>query len=136
MSVRRLLEHGGSRRAGVERASQRHSSDRATLLRTWATGIAGVVPIAEATALKEWRLAGVIDALVIDPTGPLPAVEATISDGSGHALARWLGWTSLMGLGVGRGLIVEGPVYLDDDHCRVLVEPRYEIVLGPIHRLG
>ncbi len=69
----------------------------------------------------------------IDPREGSGSVEATIFDGSGTMVLRWLGRRSLAGIGLGTGLIVEGMVGTNADGEFVMLNPEYELVPAPEH---
>ncbi|MFN2526135.1 MAG: DNA-binding protein, partial [Actinomycetota bacterium] len=61
------------------------------------------------------------------------SIEATVFDGSGELVARWLGRRALSGIRLGTGLIIEGVTGVGDDGELVVLNPDYELVPGPEH---
>lgn len=106
---------------------------RAVNLREWAAGVADTTMIAELEPREPARAAGVIQNIRIDPREGSGSIEATIIDGSGQMLAKWLGRSSLQGITLGMGLIVEGTVGIGTDGDLVVLNPDYELVPGPEH---
>ncbi len=84
----------------------------------------------EARARHRARLTGrVLDCRVL-PLGGGWALEATLDDGTGQVLLRFLGRQQVEGVLPGVMLEVDGT--LVDLHGRLgLLNPRFEVVLGP-----
>ena len=78
------------------------------------------------------KVAGVVQNIRIDPREGRDSVEATITDGEGHLIAKWLGRQSLAGLHLGVGLIVEG-IAGEQEGDLVVLNPEYQLVSGPEH---
>ena len=68
----------------------------------------------------------------IDPRAGRDSVEATITDGSGALVAKWLGRSTMSGITLGAGLIMEGVVGGQEGDL-VVLNPEYELVPGPEH---
>jgi hypothetical protein len=79
------------------------------------------------------RVAGVIKTLRIDPRQGTGSIEATVTDGSGQMVARWLGRQTMSGIKLGTGLILEGVAGDDGDGNKAILNPEYELVPGPEH---
>ena len=62
------------------------------------------------------------------------SVEATITDGSGEMVIRWLGRSSLQGVKLGIGMIAEGTRGSTPDRRPMILNPEYELVPGPEQR--
>lgn len=60
-------------------------------------------------------------------------MEATIIDGTGQMVAKWLGRSSLSGITLGMGLVVEGLPGTTPSGEAIVLNPEYELVLGPEH---
>ncbi len=84
-------------------------------------------------ARQRHRVAGVITNIRIDPRQASGAIEATITDGTGDLVAKWLGRSSLSGITLGMGLIVEGIAGKTSAGELVVLNPEYELVPGPEH---
>jgi hypothetical protein len=102
-------------------------------LREWAASIPGTTPIAQLQARQGCRAAGVVQNIRIDPREGRNYIEATINDGTGQMVVRWLGRSSLSGVALGVGLIVQGMPSVDRDGQLLLLNPEYELVPGPEH---
>ena len=104
---------------------------RAGNLRDWAGSIPGAIPISDIQPRQRTKVAGVIQNIRIDPRSG-GSIEATITDGKGHLVARWLGRSELAGIRLGAGLVMEGVV---GDHGGELsmLNPEYELVPSPEH---
>lgn len=108
---RRLSEEAGERRvADVAR---------------WALEIPGVVAIGAAAPREVVKVAGVVDRLRIRPQKGVPAIEATIDDGTGVCTAIWLGRRSIKGLVLGRRMVIEGRLAVKDGDLQIM-NPAYE----------
>lgn len=69
----------------------------------------------------------------IDPREGHGSIEATIIDGSGEMVVKWFGRPQKSGIRLGTGLIVEGTVGLAPDGELQVLNPDYELVVGPEH---
>ena len=119
---------------GVLEKLTRHPEEiRAENCREWARSIPEVTPIRDLVARQPCKAAGVIGAIRIDPRPGVGAVEATITDGTGELTVRWLGRLKLAGIRLGRGLVVSGTPGRRDGDELVILNPEYELVLGPEH---
>jgi hypothetical protein len=117
----------------LERLSRPAGDIRAESLRAWVATLREITPIAQVEPRKRYRVAGVIENIRIDPREGTGSIEATIVDGSGRMVARWLGRSSLRGIKLGTGLIMEGIAGRSEhDEC-VILNPEYELVPGPEH---
>ena len=117
----------------IRRLARPPEDIRAENLRAWASTVQGAVPIAELKPRKRARAAGVVQNIRIDPRTGSGSIEATIIDGTGQMVAKWLGRSSLSGITLGMGLIVEGIIGMaTDGECSVL-NPEYRLVPGPEH---
>lgn len=106
---------------------------RAQNLRRWVSGISSATPIAELKPRERATAAGVIQNIRIDPREGSGSIEATIIDGTGDMVVKWLGRSSMQGIQLGMGLIVEGVAGIGTDgHARFL-NPEYDLVPGPEH---
>ena len=116
----------------IERLARPPEEIRGENLRHWATSIEGTTSIADVAARERTRVAGVIKNIRIDPREGRGSIEATIIDGSGSIIAKWLGRHSLSGIRLGVGIVMEGiPGQQEDD--LVILNPEYELVPGPEH---
>lgn len=105
---------------------------RAENLRAWRSSIPGVQPIAELQPRERGKVAGVIQNIRIDPREGT-SIEATIIDGTGQMVARWLGRDRMPGIGLGMGLVMEGVAGMSPEHELVMLNPEYELVADPEH---
>ncbi len=106
---------------------------RAENLRRWVTSIEDVTTIQEVHPRQRTRVAGVIQNIRIDPRNGRDAIEATIIDGTDRMVAKWLGRSSLLGIQLGMGLIMEGVPGAGPDGMLVMLNPDYVLVPGPEH---
>ena len=106
---------------------------RADNLRHWVSTIPGVVPIADLVPRSRSRVAGVVQNIRIDPRAGSGSIEATIIDGSGEMVVKWLGRNSLSGVRLGIGLVVEGTIGSAPNGDLSVLNPEYELVVGPEH---
>ncbi len=106
---------------------------RAENLRNWASTIPGASRIEEVIPRERCRVAGVIQNVRIDPREGLGSIEATITDGSGEMVAKWLGRPAMAGIRLGMGLVLEGTAGVAPDGYLRVLNPEYELVPGPEH---
>ncbi|MFN2389847.1 MAG: DNA-binding protein [Actinomycetota bacterium] len=106
---------------------------RAEHLREWASSIPGAVALADMEPRQRARVAGVVRNIRIDPREGQGFIEATVTDGTGTLVARWLGRSSLSGVKLGVGLVMEGIAAAGDDDELVILNPEYELILAPEH---
>jgi hypothetical protein len=119
--------------AFIRRLARPPEEVRAENLRRWASSVEGATPIAELAARRGCCVAGVIQNIRIDPRTGSGSIEATIIDGTGQMVAKWLGRSSLSGITLGMGLIVEGIIGVAGDGEFTVLNPDYRLVPGPEH---
>jgi hypothetical protein len=106
---------------------------RAENLRKWISSYPDVMPIDQTVARRRCRVAGVIQNIRIDPRRGSGSIEATIADGTGQMVAKWLGRPALSGIALGMGLIMEGTPGVGEHGELLVLNPEYELVPGPEH---
>lgn len=80
------------------------------------------------------RVAGVIQNIRIDPREGTGSIEATLIDGTGELVAKWLGRQSLFGISLGTGLVIEGMIGSSGTAGeRVVLNPEYKLIPSPEH---
>ena len=79
------------------------------------------------------KVAGVVQNIRVDPRQGSGSIEATIIDGSGDMVAKWLGRPSMSGVRLGNGLVMEGIVGAGQDGEKTILNPDYQLVPGPEH---
>ena len=104
---------------------------RAENLREWVSTIDGAIPIADVEARKKNKVGGVVQNIRIDPRPGRDSIEATIIDGTGQLVAKWLGRHELSGIRLGVGLIVEGIAGCEPNGELVVLNPEYVLVPDP-----
>jgi hypothetical protein len=117
----------------IERLGRPPEDIRAENLRRWVTSVGNVTTLDEVEARLRTRVAGVIQNIRIDPRNGRDAIEATIIDGTGKMVAKWLGRSSLSGIQLGMGLIMEGVPGSGGDGTLMMLNPEYVLVPGPEH---
>lgn len=86
-----------------------------------------VTPLDELPLRTPVRFAGEVTSLRIVPRAGAPAIEITVKDGRGSAVAVFLGRGRVRGLTPGRRLILEG-VALAEGNEHVVYNPAYELL--------
>ena len=117
----------------IEKLARPPEDIRAENLRKWASTVEGTTPIAELNPRERARVAGVIQNIRIDPRTGSGSIEATIIDGTGQMVAKWLGRSSLSGITLGMGLVVEGIIGAGSDGECTVLNPEYRLFPGPEH---
>ncbi len=117
----------------LERVARPPEETRADNLRSWRTTIPDTTPIAELASRERVKVAGVIQNIRIDPREGTGSVEATITDGTGQIVGKWLGRRKLAGMRLGRGLIMQGVCGHRAGQELTILNPEYELVAGPEH---
>ena len=117
----------------IEKLSRPPEEIRSENLRHWAETIEDRIPIAEVESRRKGRVAGVVQNLRIDPRPGRNSIEATIIDGTGELVVKWLGRQELRGVRLGVGLIVDGTFGADPSGELVILNPEYVLVTGPEH---
>ena len=123
----------GTLQSLVDKLARSPEQARAENCRAWACTVAQATPIVEVTPRRQVKVAGIIRNIRIDPRSGSASIEATITDGTGELVARWLGRRPFTGMRLGRGLIVEGVAGLGDDGELVILNPEYRVAVGPEH---
>jgi RecG-like helicase len=117
----------------IENLARPPEEIRAENLRQWASTIPDRVPINELEPRTSCKVAGVVQNIRIDPREGRGSIEATIIDGTGRLVVKWLGRSSLSGVRLGVGLIVTGTVGKSSEDEPMIMNPEYELVPGPEH---
>jgi hypothetical protein len=117
----------------IRRLARPPEEVRAENLRKWASSVEGATPIKDLAARRGCCVAGVIQNIRIDPRVGSGSIEATIIDGTGQMVAKWLGRSSLSGITLGMGLIIEGIIGVGSDGELTVLNPDYRLVPGPEH---
>ena len=117
----------------INRLSRPPEDLRAENLRRWAASVPEATPIDQVELRSKCIVAGVIQNVRIDPREGRDSVEATIIDGTGALVAKWLGRPSMSGIRLGMGLVILGVVGAGDDGDLVILNPEYKLVPGPEH---
>ena len=100
-------------------------SDRSKLL-TFCESL-DVTPLDELPLRTPVRFAGEVTSLRIVPRAGAPAVEITVKDGRGVAVAVFLGRGRVRGMTPGRRVILEG-VAIHEGTENVVYNPAYELL--------
>jgi hypothetical protein len=87
----------------------------------------GLVKIADAPLRVPIRLGGEVQETRVVPRAGAPSLEVTVSDGTGRAIAVFTGSKKIHGLGLGRGVLIEGVGRLERNHL-ILVNPAYTLL--------
>lgn len=123
-----------SLRGLIEKLARPPEELRADNLQEWAASIEGTTRIADMTARDQYKIAGVVTNIRIDPREGSGYVEATVTDGTGIMVARWLGRQTMSGLRLGVGLILKGRCGSGGpDGELVIINPEYDLVPDPEH---
>ncbi len=117
----------------VDRLARPPEEIRAENLRHWAATVVGVTPIEKIEPRRRCRAAGVIQNIRIDPRAASGSIEATIIDGTGQMVVKWLGRPEKYGIRLGNGLVISGTVGRNDDGELYVLNPEYDLVVGPEH---
>jgi hypothetical protein len=117
----------------IEKLGRSPEDIRAENLRKWVASVQDVTTLARVKARTRTRVAGVIQNIRIDPRNGRDSIEATIIDGTDKMIAKWLGRSSLSGIQLGMGLIMEGVPGAGLDGTLVMLNPEYVLVPGPEH---
>ncbi len=99
--------------------------DRARLADRY-TGL-GVTQLRDAPLREPCRVAGEVQGIRVVPRAGSPSLEVTVSDGTGRAVAVFLGRRRLPGLDVGRGVVLQG-VARKDGGRTLLLNPAYTLL--------
>jgi hypothetical protein len=93
--------------------------------RAWAETIPGSVRIKDAPRRVPTKIAGVVRRITVFPVEGQESLEAIVSDGTGDATVVFMGRRGIRGLTLGRRLVVEGMIGMQDGKPR-MVNPRFE----------
>lgn len=91
-----------------------------------------VTSIAGAPLRTPVRIAGEVQSVTVVPRADSPSLEVVISDGSGKAVAIFLGRRKIGGLRSGKGVVLEG-VIQEDRSRRILYNPAYALIESGEH---
>jgi len=73
------------------------------------------------------RMAGEVQGIKVVPRAGSPSLEVTVSDGSGRAVAVFLGRKRIPGLAVGHGIVLEGVARREGGRT-VMLNPAYTLL--------
>jgi hypothetical protein len=116
----------------INRLARDPEDIRAENLRHWVESLPGVSPLSEISPRERYKVAGVIHNIRIDPRSGRDSIEATITDGSGDLIAKWLGRSTMSGITLGAGLIMEGIIGAQEGDL-VMLNPDYDLLTSPEH---
>ena len=117
----------------LSRLAQDPDELRAENLRHWISSLEGVSDIKDVVPRQHCRVAGVVKNIRIDPREGRRFVEATLIDGTGRIISKWLGRPAMSGITLGVGLIIEGIPGESESGTLVVLNPEYQLVPGPEH---
>lgn len=117
----------------LEELGRSPAEARAQNLRRWSASIPGTTAIAALEPRKHQKTAGVVQNIRIDPRPTSRSIEATIIDGTGQMVVKWLGRPQIQGINLGSGLIVSGMVGRTDEDEPMILNPDHEVVRDPEH---
>lgn len=106
---------------------------RAENLRRWSASISGTTAIGNVEPRTHQKVAGVVQNIRIDPRPTSRSIEATIIDGTGQMVVRWLGRPQMPGISLGAGLVVSGVVGRTSDGEPLILNPDHDLVKDPEH---
>ncbi len=95
--------------------------------REWSERVPNTRRIAECPSREPVRVAGWVSRLRLRPREGRIYLEAVVSDGTGEVTAAWTGRSSIPGLALGSGVLLEGVIARDRDELR-MVNPAFEFV--------
>ncbi len=87
----------------------------------------GIGRVSEAPLREPCRIVGEVQGLRVVPRAGSPSLEVTVSDGTGRAVAVFLGRKRLAGLDPGRGVVLEG-VARKEGNRTILLNPAYTLL--------
>jgi hypothetical protein len=91
----------------------------------WAGGVPGTQRIQGCPSREPVKVAGWVSRLRLRPMNGTMTLEAVVTDGTGEVTAAWLGRSSIPGLALGSGVVLEGVCAPERDGVR-MVNPRFE----------
>ena len=86
-----------------------------------------ITSISDVRLREPARLGGEVQGLRVVPRSGSSSLEVTVTDGSGRAVAVFLGRRSLPGVTPGRGVVLEGVPRKEGGRC-VLLNPAYTLL--------
>jgi len=86
-----------------------------------------ITSISDVALRKPARLGGEVQGLRVVPRSGSSSLEVTVTDGSGRAVAVFLGRRSLPGVAPGVGVVLEGVPRKEHGRC-VLINPAYTLL--------
>lgn len=120
-------------RALTETLARSPAEARAENLRRWSASVPGTTAISDLEPRKHQKAAGVVQNIRIDPRPQSRSIEATIIDGTGQMVVRWLGRPQIPGINLGTGLIVSGVIGKTEEGEPLVLNPDHDVVKDPEH---
>ena len=87
----------------------------------------GLTPISDMQCRVATRIGGEVSRMRLTPRSGGPALQITISDGTGKAIAIFTGRRSIPGIEFGAHLVLEGVAH-EHDGERILLNPAYTLI--------
>ena len=115
----------------LNRLAQTPEDLTAENLKRWAATVPDVTPLADAPSRERVKVTGVVQNIRIDPREGTGSIEATLHDGTGEVVARWVGRHTLAGIRLGSALVMEGIIGTNPDGERAILNPEYDLIEGP-----
>jgi hypothetical protein len=95
-------------RRAFERLAETDEERLAEETREWASTIPSCTRIADAPVRTRVTIAGVIRRITVLPMEGNEALEVLVTDGTGEVVVQFMGRRSIVGLGLGTRVVVEG----------------------------
>ena len=113
-------------RRAFDRLAETDEERLAEETRAWASNLPTCTRIADAPLRTRVTVAGVIRRITVLPMEDNEALEVVVSDGTGEVVVQFMGRRSIVGLGLGTRVVVEG--VLGEQHGVVkMLNPRLEL---------
>jgi len=112
----------------LDRLTETDEARLSAEIREWADSVPGSVRIASAPMRERVKIAGIIRRLTVLPMKDNESLEAHVSDGTGEVVIRFMGRRTIVGLGLGTKIVVEG--VLGEQHGILqMLNPQLELTL-------
>lgn len=111
-----------------ERLSETPEQLAAQETRAWCGEIQDVEQIAECRPRTRRRVAGVVESIKVIPRRDTSILEIQIYDGTDRIYGVWFGRRKILGIDLGKRIILEGTVSIVQGDRLRIINPGYELI--------
>ncbi|MGH2768845.1 MAG: OB-fold nucleic acid binding domain-containing protein [Acidimicrobiales bacterium] len=97
-------------------------------VRNWVSRVPGVEQVAVVRPRTRARVAGIVQSIKVVPQQETSRLEVEVYDGTDEITGVWWGRRRILGIELGRGIILEGTIGRADGRGLQMINPAYELL--------